>query len=186
MSHSSQRASRPVTPPRGPDTAPVFRATVQSDQDDSPGSPHTHLPEDAKVPDATPRKVKISSIDLIHKQRGQYTRMADMEMKNRYVQVDLDTFFNDYVPIPTKQLDESQLEKIGDFSHVPYSGAEDAMYAPLVRVTASDCRCCSDGNDLLSLFPSARHSGSFKTRSDRRAPCTTRPTARIGRMQCMT
>lgn len=148
MSRSSQRGSAPgpsrfVTPPRDPEAVPVFVTSVNSEHEDNQAggssAPHALLPGDLKVPDASPRKITISSIDLLHKQKGQYTKVANMEMEHRYAKVTLDTFFDDYVPKLPKdsELSESQLKKSGNFSKVSHSNGETMMYAPLVRVSAS-------------------------------------------------
>lgn len=128
--------SRLVTPP--PDPAPEFAATVVSESGDNPNA-EPSLPRDGDNPrflhPATPRRAKISNINVLHKHKGYYTEMGNREMEGRYGQVGLGTFFDDYMPQPAAPLSARQLKKIGNFSRVPYSGPEVKMYGPLVRGT---------------------------------------------------
>lgn len=66
--------------------------------------------------------------------------MGNTEMEGRYAQVDLGTFFDDYMPQPATLLSARQLKKIGNFSSVPYLGTEEQMYGPLVRGTTFHIR----------------------------------------------
>lgn len=152
--HSSQHNSNPVpgqsrfvtpppAPPPAPDPAPVFRATVDSElggnPDADPSPPRDRLSDNPKfLHPATPRRAKISTIDVLHKDKGYYTEMGNREMEHRYAQVDLKTFFDKYVPRLAKSarpLSAAQRKKIGNFSQVPFAGPEERMYAPLVRGT---------------------------------------------------
>lgn len=89
-----------------------------------------------RVPHATPRRAKVSSLNYNHKKKGQYTKIVNQEMQKAYAQVGVEDFFSLCMPPPpSKSLVEaiapSVLDTIGDFKDLITRGEESKMYGPL-------------------------------------------------------
>ena len=89
----------------------------------------------AVTAEGTPRKAKISSMDLKEKEEGKdaYVQRLNKEVDPYYVEMDVAQFFAEF--LPGEDLSEKQLKDIGGFEEVPdlsKSGREETMYAPIV------------------------------------------------------
>ena len=115
---------------------PSARSTTPDPQNGPQGAtpstpPKSSRPDDKVSHDGTPRGVKISTSNIDHKRRGQYTKLANEEMDPKYACEAVEDWFEKCLPGP--DLPQNDLGEVGGFAKVPFDArVESDLYPELV------------------------------------------------------